>query len=108
VGLLALLRRLREVSAGRGGAPLQHCFQVCVCVYYCRTYYKAVCGGGEGDSEGRYDQPRNGGLGCPSRTSVGFQGPQSLARGGLGNDDKLLNLHFDLPGPVATVALIPS
>ena len=24
---------------------------VCVCVYYCRTYDKAVCGG-EGDSEG--------------------------------------------------------
>jgi hypothetical protein len=22
-----------------------------VCVYYCRTYYKAVCGGGGGDSE---------------------------------------------------------
>ena len=20
----------------------------CVCVYYCRTYYKAVCGGGGG------------------------------------------------------------
>ncbi len=20
----------------------------CVCVYYCRTYYKAVCGGGRG------------------------------------------------------------
>ena len=25
--------------------------RVCVCVYYCRTYDKAVCGG-EGDSEG--------------------------------------------------------
>jgi hypothetical protein len=24
----------------------------CVCVYYCRTYYEAVCAGGEGDSEG--------------------------------------------------------
>ncbi len=22
--------------------------RVCVCVYYCRTYYKAVCGGGGG------------------------------------------------------------
>jgi len=25
---------------------------VCVCAYYCRTYDKAVSGGGEGDSEG--------------------------------------------------------
>jgi hypothetical protein len=24
----------------------------CVCVYYCRTYYKAVCAGGGGASEG--------------------------------------------------------
>jgi hypothetical protein len=29
-----------------GGTP-----NVCVCVYYCRTYYKAVCGGGSGTRE---------------------------------------------------------
>jgi hypothetical protein len=33
------------------GHPCSH-IALRVCVYYCRTYYKAVCGG-EGDSEGR-------------------------------------------------------
>jgi hypothetical protein len=32
--------------------PLIVCVYYCVYVYYCRTYYKAVCRGGEGDSEG--------------------------------------------------------
>ena len=34
------------VFFGRGVFPWGVCFCVCVCVYYCRTYYKAVRGGG--------------------------------------------------------------
>jgi hypothetical protein len=33
-----------------------------MCFYYCRTYYKAVCGGKMGtvkDMAMRYDEPRN-------------------------------------------------
>ena len=36
-------RGLCELVCPSHGAPCQ-----CVCVYYCRTYYKAVCGGGGG------------------------------------------------------------
>ena len=50
--------------------PITH--SVCVCVYYCRTYYK-LCAGGEGDSEGHVLSGTTSqglcGLVCPSRTS---------------------------------------
>jgi hypothetical protein len=32
--------------------------QGCVCVYYCRTYYKAVCGGGTGTVKDMYYEVR--------------------------------------------------
>jgi hypothetical protein len=31
--------------------PVKRPPETCVCVYYCRTYYKAVCGGGRGTVE---------------------------------------------------------
>ena len=49
-----LVVNVREPAAVSVSAPrlldvsLLRIFFWCVCVYYCRTYYKAVCGGGGG------------------------------------------------------------
>jgi hypothetical protein len=47
---------------------------MCVCVYYCSTYYKAVRVGGAGNNGGHVLRPETTsrglcGLVCPSRTS---------------------------------------
>ncbi len=39
---------LRGVSCVITAKPITKLFVCVVCVYYCRTYYKAVCGGGGG------------------------------------------------------------
>jgi hypothetical protein len=49
-----LLQDLLQIWGLPGLAPIWNSCELrglsCVCVYYCRTYDKAVCGG-EGDSE---------------------------------------------------------
>jgi hypothetical protein len=52
--LFSLLQYLVQAQTPIGGSDpnIRGCIGVntlqCVCVYYCRTYYKAVCGGGGG------------------------------------------------------------
>jgi hypothetical protein len=60
-------------SCGRGGRRIVEdmCYEIrrvvsrgvcvyygCVCVYYCRTFYKAVCGGGGGTVKDMYYEVR--------------------------------------------------
>jgi hypothetical protein len=44
------LRLLCHMLTGPGAVEAGVCVCVCVCVYYCRTYYKAVCGGAVKDT----------------------------------------------------------
>ena len=52
-GALEVLGRLKPLQTHPPPCNSRHLFKlhhltVCVCVYYCRTYDKAVCGGGGG------------------------------------------------------------
>jgi hypothetical protein len=58
---------------------------VCSCVYYCSTYDKVVRvegGGSWSTCATRDDEPRLGGLVCPSRTSERGEEVHSVKEGG--------------------------
>ncbi len=43
-------RRRAEACVDESAHHAKEMMELCVCVYYCRTYYKAVRGGGEEES----------------------------------------------------------
>jgi hypothetical protein len=73
---------------------------VCVCVYYCSTYYKAVRVGGR-DSGGHVLRETTSrglsGLVCPSRTSERGGGGHCVKEGGGGEGERERERALGLP-----------